>query len=126
MTPEYPPELKGFHAKNMLHALFVFMIPAIAGSWAFYRQEAFAADDNLQSALGWFFMGGVGAFMITILNKALVTLPKCPECSRKMKQEKAIDIPDKAVLGMQSSSKWRIVHCPHCDTRYRVPGLSQE
>ena len=124
MTQDDPPELKGFHTRNMMHALFVFMIPLGAGLWGFYRQEAFAAKDDLQSALQWIFMIGVGAFMITILVKALITIPKCPECQRKMRQLATIDITEKTILNLKSSSRWRIVECPHCSLRYRIPGLS--
>jgi hypothetical protein len=124
MATEYPPELKGFHTRNMLHVLLVFMIPATAGGWAFYRQEAFSANDDLQSTLSWIFMIGVGAFMVTILIKALIALPKCPKCCRKMKQLETIDITEKTVLSLKTTSRWRIVECSHCDLRYRIPGLS--
>lgn len=119
-----PPELKGFHTRNMKHALLVMMIPIAAWLWAFYRQEAFAAEDELQSALSWVFMSGVGAFMITILIKALITIPKCPECLRKMQQLETIVITEKTVLNFKSSSRWRIVECPHCNLRFRIHGLS--
>jgi len=32
MTQEHPPELKGFHARNMRQALLVRLIPVAAGS----------------------------------------------------------------------------------------------
>ena len=120
----YPPELKGFHARNMMHVLFVFITPLTAGLWGLYRQEAFAANDDIQSVLSWIFMIGVGAFMITILFKALITLPKCPECQRKMRQLETIEITEKTILNLKSSSRWRIIECPHCNLRYRIPGLS--
>ena len=125
MIAQHPPELEGFHAKNMLHALFVFLIPAVAGGWAFYRQETFEANDNFQSVLEWVFMIGVGLFMLTILFKALVFLPRCPECRRKMVQLRTISIVDSEVFGMKSESKWRVVECPNCHEEYRIPGLSQ-
>ena len=124
MKQEYPPELKGFHARSMMQAHFVFMIPLAAGLWGFYRQEAFAAKDDLQSTLQWIFLIGVGAFMITILIKALVTIPKCPECQRKMRQLETIEIKQTTILNLKSSTRWRIVACPHCNSRYRIPGLS--
>lgn len=108
----------------MAHALVVFMIPLSAGLWGLYRQEAFAAKDDLQSALQWIFMIGLGAFMITILIKALITTPKCPECQRMMRQIDTIDVTEKTVLNFKSTSSWRIVECPHCNLRYRIPGLS--
>jgi hypothetical protein len=122
----HPPELKGFHTRNMMHALLVMLVPIAAWVWAFYRQEAFAAKDELQSALHWIFMIGVGAFMMTILIKALITVPKCPECQRKMRQLETINITEKTVLNFKSFSRWRIVECPHCNLRYRIPGLSNE
>lgn len=124
MTQDHPPELKGFHARNMMHAFFIFMIPATAGLWGLYRQETFAAKDDLQTALQWIFMTGVGAFMITILVKALITIPKCPGCQRKMQQLETINITEKTILNLKSYSCWRIVACPHCHLRYRIPGLS--
>jgi len=92
MTQEHPPELKGFHARNMRQAVLVWLIPAAAGIWAFYRQEAFAAKDALQSALTVVFLVGITAFMVTILIKALLTLPKCPECSRTMTEGETLKI----------------------------------
>ena len=126
MAAEHPPELKGFHTRNMFHALLVFLIPAVAGGWAFYRQEAFDAKDDLQTALHWAFMVGVGLFMITILFKALVALPRCPKCHQKMKQLETVTIAEKTILNLKSSSRWRIVCCPDCDLQYRIPELSQE
>jgi hypothetical protein len=107
----------------MMHALLVMLVPVAAWVWGFYRQEVFAAKDELQSALHWTFMIGVGAFMMTILIKALITVPKCPECQRKMRQLETINITEKTVLNFKSSSRWRIVECPHCNLRYRIPGL---
>ena len=123
---DHPPELKGFHTRNMMHALLVMIVPLAAWTVAFYRQETFAAEDDLQDALSWIFMIGVGAFMITILIKALITIPKCPECQRKMRQLETIDITEKIGLNFKSSSRWRIVECPHCNLRYRIPGLSND
>ncbi len=123
---DHPPELKGFHTRNMMHAMFVMIVPLAAGLVAFYRQEAFAAEDNIQDALAWIFMIGVGAFMVTILIKALITIPKCPECHRKMRQLETIDISEKSVLNFKTSSRWRIVECLHCNLRYRIPGLSND
>jgi uncharacterized protein with PIN domain len=74
--------------------------------------------------LHWIFLIGVGAFMATILIKALVSLPQCPECRRTMREISTIEIADKPVLKIKSSSTWRIVECPHCRTRFRIPGLS--
>lgn len=124
MKTEYPPELRGFHGRNMLHALLVVLIPLGAWGWAYYRQEAFAADDRLQSALHWVFMAGVGLFMVTILIKALVTVPKCPECARKMREIETITVVETTVFNLKSTSRWRIVECPVCGVRYRIPGLS--
>ena len=124
MASEFPPELKGFHRKNMLHALFVFMVPAIAGGWSFYRQEAFAADDVLKSVLTWVFIGGVGAFMLTILFKASASLPQCPQCGRKMRNVRTIKITEKQILGFKENSVWRVVECPSCRDEFRIPGLS--
>lgn len=121
---DHPPELKGFHTRNMMHALLVIMVPVAAWIWGFYRQEVFAAKDDLQDALHWIFMIGVGAFMLTILAKALLTIPKCPKCQQKMRQLETIDITEKTILNLKSSSRWRIVECPHCNLRYRIPGLS--
>lgn len=108
----------------MMHVLYVSMIPLASWLWAFYRQEVFAAEDELQSALSWIFMIGVGAFMITILIKALITIPKCPKCREKMRQLATIDIVEKTVLNLKSSTRWRIVECPQCNLRYRIPRLS--
>ena len=123
---DHPPELKGFHTRNMMHVLLVMIVPLAAWIVAFYRQEAFAAKDDIQDALAWIFMIGVGAFMITILVKALITIPKCPECQQKMRQLETIDITEKTVLNFKSSSRWRIVECPHCNLHYRIHGLSKE
>lgn len=123
---DHPPELKGFHTRNMMHVLLVMIVPLAAWIVAFYRQEAFAAKDDIQDALAWIFMIGVGVFMITILIKALITIPKCPECQQKMRQLETIDITEKTVLNFKSSSRWRIVECPHCNLRYRIHGLSKE
>ncbi len=125
MNSSHPPELKGFHTKNMIHALAVFMIPALAGGWAFYRQESFSAQDELQSALHWTFMGGVALFMLTILFKALVTVPRCSKCNCKMRQLETITITERALFNIRSETKWRVVECPLCHDRYRIPGLSQ-
>lgn len=110
----------------MLHALLAFMIPAVAGGLAFYRQEALDAKDELQTTLNWIFMIGTGLFMITILFKALVSVPKCSKCHQKMKQLETVSISEKTILNFQWSSRWRIVQCPSCGLRYRIPGLSQE
>jgi hypothetical protein len=120
---DVPPELKGFHTRNMGHAVLVFMIPTLAGAWGLYRQEAHAADDDLQTALAWIFLLGVAAFMVTILIKALVSLPVCPNCHRKMKEIGKIEISSR-VLFLKSTSRWRVVDCPECKQRYRIPGLS--
>ena len=112
--------------RNIMHVLLVMIVPLASWIVAFYRQEAFAAKDDIQDALAWIFMIGVGAFMITILIKALITIPKCPECQRKMRQLETIDITEKTVLNFKSSSRWRIVECPHCNLRYRIHGLSKE
>jgi hypothetical protein len=120
---DHPPELKSFHARNMMQALLVLLVPVSAWIWAFYRQESFAAEDDLQTVLHWVFMIGVGAFMITILVKALITIPKCPECQRRMRQLETIRISEKTFLNLKSSSSWRIVECPQCNLRYRIPGL---
>jgi len=69
-------------------------------------------------------MVGVGLFMLTILIKALASLPRCPGCNRKMKETETIDITVTTVFNLKSSSRWRIVECPHCNTRFRIPGLS--
>ena len=124
MNPATPPELKGFHARTMFHALLVLLIPLSAWAWGYHRQEVYSADDELQTALGWIFMVGVGLFMMTLLFKALVSRPKCPDCKRKMVELETIDIAEKPILGIKSSSRWRIVECPCCKSRYRIPGLS--
>ena len=71
-------------------------------------------------------MIGVGVFMVTILINALITAPKCPDCNRKMRQLETIDVTEKTFLNIKSTSRWRIVHCPNCNLRYRIPGLSNE
>jgi hypothetical protein len=124
MNADHPPELKGFHTRNMLHALLVFLIPLSAWSLAYYRQEAFSADDQLQSALNAVFFVGVGLFMITILIKALVTLPKCPRCNCKMKEVETIRIVEKTIFNFKCGSSWRVVECSHCNSRFRIPGLN--
>ena len=53
---DHPPELKGFHTRNMMHVLLVMIVPLAAWIVAFYRQEAFAAKDDIQDALAWIFM----------------------------------------------------------------------
>ena len=133
MSAEHPPELKGFHNRNMLHMFIIFAIPASAGAWALYRQEASATDDELQSILGWVFMIGVGLFMLTILFKALISIPKCPKCGKKMKQLKTISITQKpnnlkktSMFNPESTTRWRIVDCASCNLRYRIHGLSVE
>jgi hypothetical protein len=124
MNAEPPPELKGFHTKTMLHAFLVFLIPLGAWMWGYHRQEAYSADDRLQSALNLVFLVGVGLFMLTILIKATVSLPACPECHRKMKEIETISIAEKPIFRIKSSQRWRIVECPHCKIRFRIPGLS--
>lgn len=124
MKAEYPPELKGFHGRNMRHALLVVLIPLGAWGWAYYRQEAFAADDRLQSVLHGVFMAGVGLFMLTILIKALITVPKCPACGCRMREIETISMVETTVFNLKSTSRWRIVECPGCGVRYRIPGLS--
>ena len=74
--------------------------------------------------LHWVFFVGVGLFMVTILIKAVVSLPKCPQCNHKMKETGTIDITEKSIFNLRSSSRWRIVECPHCSCRFRIPGLS--
>ncbi len=125
MNTEYPPELKGFHRRNMFHAFLVILIPLGAWFWAYFRQEAYSADDRLQSTLHWIFMVGVGLFMLTILIKALVSLPKCPECKRTMKEIETISIQETTLFNLKSTSHWRIVECSCCGSRYRIPGLGQ-
>lgn len=124
MNPTIPPELKGFHVRNMFHAFLVILIPLGAWAWSYHRQEAHAADDQLQSVLHWIFFAGFGLFMLTILFKAAVSLPKCPDCKRKMVEKETMDMAQKPILGIKSSSRWRIVACPCCGSRYRIPGLS--
>jgi hypothetical protein len=124
VTAEHPPELKGYHARTMLHAFVVALFPLGAWAWAYYRQETYSADDDLQSALHWVFMAGVGLLMVTFLFKALVSLPKCPKCHRKMQQRETIAISEKTFFNLRSKSQWRVVECPHCVLRYRIPGLS--
>lgn len=124
MNAEPPPELKGFHTKNMLHAFLVFLIPLGAWTWSYYRQETYSADDQLQSALTIVFLVGIGLFMLTILIKAIVSVPRCPECNRKMIGTETIDIAEKPVFKIKSTQSWRVVECPHCNTRFRIPGLS--
>lgn len=121
---DHPPELKGFHKRNMKHVLLVTIVPVAAGILGFYRQEVYSAKDALQDVLSWIFMIGVGVFVITILIKAIITIPKCPKCQRKMRQLETIDITDETFLSFKTSSRWRIVECPHCNQRFRIPGLS--
>ncbi len=109
----------------MRHALAVFLVPSLAGAWAFYRQEAHGADDPLQSALCIAFVAGVVAFMGTVLFKALVSRPNCPHCDCRMEPLETIEITERTRMNLESSSCWRVVRCPSCDARYRVPGLSQ-
>lgn len=124
MNASYPPELKGFHLYNMRSAVMVFMIPVISGAWAFYRQETYGVQDKLQTVLHWCFMVGVGLFMITILWKALISLPRCKKCGRKMRDICTISIIECGILGMQEKSQWRVVACPSCREEFRIPGLS--
>ncbi len=124
MTPNYPPpELKGFHNRNMLHAFLTFLVPIIAGSWAYYRQEAYLASDALQNCLAVVFIIGAVWFVLTILYNALVATPKCPHCHRRMKQTETINLTKKAALNLQATTPWQIVECHHCDLHYRVPSL---
>jgi hypothetical protein len=109
MNQDPPPELKGHHLRTMWHAGLVLLIPIVCWLWAYHRQENFAAEDDLQTVLHWIFLIGVGAFMATILIKALVSLPQCPECRRTMREISTIEIADKPVLKIKSSSTWRIV-----------------
>ena len=125
MNVEHPPELKGFHKKSFFFALLVFSIPAVAGGVALYRQEAFSANDTLQSVLHWVFMGGIGLFMLTVFYFALFALPKCPECRRRMRQLETVDIAEKTVFNLENTSRWRIVECPHCHLRFRIHGLTR-
>ena len=108
----------------MLHAFLVVLVPMTAWFWAHYRQETFAADDSLQSALHVVFLVGVGLFVLTILIKALVAVPRCPKCNQVMREIETVDITEKSVFNLKTSSRWRIVECPGCNCRFRVPGLS--
>ena len=120
-----PPELEGFHRRNMVHAALVFAIPMGAGVWASFREQASGANDPLQRVLEWTFIGGAVLFVATILYKALASLPKCPDCSRKMEQLRTIRIPDRPDLDCKTESRWRVVACPVCRREFRVPGLSR-
>ena len=124
MNSSYPPELKGFHLRNMMHAMIVFMIPAIAGGWSFYRQEVYSAEDTFQNVLLWSFMIGVGLFMLTILFKALVSLPRCSKCGCRMRNVRTVSITETQIFGFKDESSWRVVECPSCREEFRIPGLS--
>lgn len=115
MNQEHPPELKSFNRRTGIQALLVFTIPATAGSLAFYRQEAFSADDDIQRYLMMVVWLGIPAFMLMILYRTLMARPVCPDCGAKMKEEETIDI---------DGASWRIVHCAKCKTCYRVHGLT--
>ncbi|MDA7536074.1 hypothetical protein N9920_00830 [Akkermansiaceae bacterium] len=108
----------------MKHSLLVMVIPGVAWAWSYYRQENFGAKDHLQEILSWVFMGGIGLFMLTILYKALVSRPKCPTCQRKMREVETITISEKQLINMKEETSWRVVDCPHCGDKYRIPGLS--
>lgn len=107
-----------------MHVMSVSLIPAVAGSCALYRQEAYAAEDTLQTVLVWSFMVGVGLFMLTILFKALVSLPRCSECGCRMKNISTISISESQIFGFKDETIWRVVECSSCRKQYRIPGLS--
>ena len=109
---EPPPELKGFHARNMLQAVGIMAIPLAAWGIGYYRQEHLGVKDELQETLQWVFMLGVGAFMLAIVYKALASVPKCPHCSTRMGNT------DTIVVG---KTRWRVVKCPQCGSTFRVP-----
>lgn len=123
MKGDYPPELKGYHATTMLHAFLVAIISLSAWAWGFYRQEVYSAADELQTVLQWMFVGGLGLMVVTFLYKALMSLPSCPKCHRRMKQLETISITSRTVFNLRHTSKWRIVGCSYCDLRFRIPGL---
>lgn len=108
----------------MLHACFVMIIPFGAWAWSYYRHETYSADDQLQSVLRWVFYLGIAAFILTIIIKALVSKPKCPDCDLKMKELETIEIEHKLPFKFKEKTRWRIVHCDKCGSRYRIPGLS--
>lgn len=122
--PEPPPELTGFHARNMRHIAVLFGIVITIGGSAMYRQETMAAEDELQTALVTFCVCGIGAFMIAVLYKALCAKPECPACRIKMPTVETITLRQPAAFGTKCDRVWRVVCCPRCGGRHRVPGLS--
>ena len=98
----------------MLLALIPFGVGMCLGGIGYYRQEHFGNDDVYVSILGLGFGLCVIMFMGVILFRCL-SLPRCPECRRKMVSDRVIEI-DRA--------DWRVIHCPCCSTYYRVHRLS--
>jgi len=115
MSDQYPPELKEFNKKNMIHAFLVFIVPASAGCIAFYRQESALASDDIQRYLMITVWVGIPLFILTVLYKSLLARPSCPDCRSKTVQQETIDI---------DGASWRIVCCNECLKRYRIHGLS--
>jgi len=115
MNQEHPPELKGFNRRTGIQVLLVFMIPAIAGGLAFYRQEAFSANDDTQRHLMMVVWIGIPAFMLMILYKGLMARPTCPDCGAEMKEKETFYIDD---------ASWRIVCCTKCNMCCRIHGLT--
>lgn len=120
----HPPELKGFHKKNFLHVSYVALFTFFVGGLGFYRQEKYAANDDIQTALIVLFFVGLLSFMGTVVYKSLVSVPACPQCKCKMKETKTVTIVGEPVFGVKSRSEWRIVECRDCEEKCRIPGLS--
>ena len=126
MASIHPPELTCYSKKQMRRALFVAIIPAIAGAWALYRQEMGTKNDVLQSALTWAFCLGIAFFLFTMIYQSMFALPKCPTCHGKMKKVDTISITKRTQSNKKTTSRWRIVHCLRCNERYRIPGFTED
>ncbi|MGC6424864.1 MAG: hypothetical protein ACON4O_07755 [Lentimonas sp.] len=124
MKEDYPPEFQGFHAKNFFHVGIIVFFTFSVGGIGFYRQEKYSAKDDIQTTLIALFILGLLTFMGAVLYKALISIPSCPKCNRKMKEIETVTIVGEPVFGVKPKRNWRIIECRNCQEKHRIPGLS--
>jgi hypothetical protein len=52
------------------------------------------------------------------LYMTLLAKPKCPKCGNRLDGDGSVELDD--------GSMWRMVSCPKCQKKYRIPGLSED
>ena len=118
LKKDAPPEITGHHGKSML---YLFLAIAISVGSFIIPTQVFGMELSFVMGIPMFSIPFTFLFIMLCRSENAV----CPECSKKMKKKRKIEVvEDIEAFGRYQCSPYNVFFCDSCGKDWRVPAIA--